>query len=59
MYSPSLQEAVAWWMDETPPNDPHRSTLLSTGVTETGVAVVPTGQGDYYFIAVFGRPKTS
>jgi uncharacterized protein YkwD len=46
-------------MDETPPNDPHRSTLLSTGVTETGVAVVPTGQGDYYFIAVFGRPKTS
>ncbi len=59
MYSPSLQEAVAWWMDETPPNDPHRSTLLSTWVTEIGVAVVPTGQGDYYFIAVFGRPKTS
>ena len=57
--SSSPQEAVAWWMDETPPNDPHRSTLLSTWVTEIGVAVVPTGQGDYYFIAVFGRPKTS
>jgi len=59
VHSSSPQEAVAWWMDETPPNDPHRSTLLSTWVTEIGVAVVPTGQGDYYFIAVFGRPKTS
>lgn len=56
--SSSPQAAVDWWMDETPPNDPHRSTLLSTWVTEVGVAAVPTGRGDYYFIAVFGRPKT-
>ncbi len=47
VHSSSPQEAVAWWMDETPPNDPHRSTLLSTWVTEIGVAVVPTGQSDY------------
>jgi len=56
VYSSSPQAAVAWWMDEMPPNDPHRSTLLSTWVTEIGVAVVPTGRGDYYFIADFGRP---
>ena len=57
VYSNSPQEAVDWWMDETPPNDPHRSTLLSTWVTEIGVAVVPTGRGNYYFIADFGRPN--
>lgn len=44
-------------MDEASHNDPHRRTLLSTWVTEIGVAVVPTGRGDYYFIADFGRPK--
>ena len=59
VYSSSPQAAVDWWMDETPPDDPHRSTLLSTWVTEIGVAVVPTGRGDYYFIADFGRPQTS
>jgi len=58
VYSSSPQAAVDWWMDETPPNDPHRSTLLSTWVTEIGVAVVPTGRGNYYFIADFGRPNT-
>jgi len=59
VYSSSPQEAVDWWMDEIPPDDPHRSTLLSTWVTEIGIAVVPTGRGDYHFIAVFGRPRTS
>jgi len=44
-------------MDEASHNDPHRRTLLSTWVTEIGVAVVPTGRGDYYFIADFGRLK--
>jgi uncharacterized protein YkwD len=58
VYSWSPQEAVDWWMDETPPNDPHRRTLLSTWVTEIGIAVVPTDRGYYYFIADFGRPKT-
>jgi uncharacterized protein YkwD len=58
VYGSSPRAAVDWWMGETPPNDPHRSTLLSTWVTEIGVAVVPTGRGDYYFIADFGRPKT-
>jgi uncharacterized protein YkwD len=52
----SPQAAVDWWMDETPPNDPHRSTLLSTWFTEIGIAVVDAGD-TYYFIADFGRPK--
>ncbi len=58
VHSSSPQMAVDWWMDETPPNDPHRSALLSTWVMEIGVAVVPTGRGDYYFIVDFGRPNT-
>ena len=56
VYSSSPQAAVDWWMDEVPPDDWHRRTLLSDWVTEVGIAVVPTGRGDYYFIAVFGRP---
>ncbi|HIE37591.1 MAG TPA: LysM peptidoglycan-binding domain-containing protein, partial [Anaerolineae bacterium] len=49
------QHAVDMWMDEVPPNDPHRRTLLSTWLTEIGVGVADTGWG-YYFIADFGRP---
>jgi uncharacterized protein YkwD len=56
VYSRTPQEAVAWWMDEVPPDDWHRRTLLSTWVTEIGVGVVPIGNGYYYFIADFGRP---
>jgi len=56
VYSTSPQAAVDWWMDEVPPNDWHRRTLLNTWVTEIGIAVVPNGQGSYYFIADFGRP---
>jgi uncharacterized protein YkwD len=57
VYSSSPAEAVAWWMDEVPPNDWHRRTLLSTWVTEVGIAVVPNHLGSYYFIADFGRPQ--
>jgi uncharacterized protein YkwD len=57
VYSSSPQAAVHWWMDEVPPNDAHRRTLLSTWVTEIGIGVVPTGWGNYYFIADFGRPS--
>jgi uncharacterized protein YkwD len=57
VYSSSPQEAVDWWMDEVPPNDAHRRTLLSTWVTEIGIAVVPTAWDYYYFIADFGRPN--
>lgn len=49
------QHAVDMWMDEVPPNDPHRRTLLSTWLREVGVGVAETGWG-YYFIADFGRP---
>ncbi|MBN2390597.1 MAG: LysM peptidoglycan-binding domain-containing protein [Anaerolineae bacterium] len=50
--------AVAMWMDETPPNDPHRRTILSTWLTEVGVGVVPAADGrGYYFIADFGTPR--
>ena len=54
---PSPQAAVDWWMNETPPNDPHRSTILSTWVTEIGIAAVPAGHM-HYFIADLGRPKS-
>jgi len=50
--------AVAMWMDEVPPNDPHRRTILSTWLTEVGVGVVPAANGrGYYFIANFGAPR--
>jgi len=50
--------AVAMWMDEVPPNDPHRRTILSTWLTEVGVGVVPAPNGrGYYFIADFGTPR--
>ncbi len=50
--------AVAMWMDEVPPNDPHRRTILSTWLTEVGVGVVPAANGrGYYFIADFGAPR--
>jgi len=50
----SPEGAVAAWMDEVPPNDPHRRTLLSTWLTEVGVGVVPGNGYGYYFIADFG-----
>ncbi len=48
--------AVDIWMDEVPPNDPHRRTLLTTWLSEIGVGVAEAGWGYYYFIADFGRP---
>jgi len=51
----SPQSAVDIWMDEEPPNDPHRRTLLHTWFTEVGVGVAEASWG-YYFIADFGRP---
>ena len=56
VHARSPQEAVDFWMDETPPNDPHRRTLLSSWVTEVGIGVAPAGWG-YYVLADFGRPK--
>jgi uncharacterized protein YkwD len=49
------QGAVDIWMDEVPPDDPHRRTLLTTWLSEIGVGVAQTTWG-YYFIADFGRP---
>lgn len=57
VYSKTPQQAVFWWMDEVPPNDWHRRTILSTWVTEIGIAVAPNHLGSYYFIADFGRPQ--
>lgn len=48
--------AVDIWMDEVPPDDPHRRTLLTTWLSEIGVGVAETSWG-YYFIADFGRPR--
>jgi len=49
------QKAIEVWMDETPPNDPHRRTLLSDWLTEIGVGVAHADWGHYIF-ADFGRP---
>ncbi|MBN1246602.1 MAG: LysM peptidoglycan-binding domain-containing protein, partial [Anaerolineae bacterium] len=50
--------AVAMWMDEVPPNDPHRRTILSDYLVEVGVGVVPGSSHGYYFIADFGTSRT-
>ena len=49
--------AVSMWMDEAPPNDPHRRTILNAYLTEVGVGVVPGNGHGYYFIADFGTPR--
>jgi uncharacterized protein YkwD len=49
------QRAVDIWMDETPPNDPHRRTLLSDWLSEVGIGISEADWG-YYIIADFGRP---
>ncbi|MGC9348139.1 MAG: CAP domain-containing protein [Anaerolineae bacterium] len=51
------ERAVAMWMDEVPPNDPHRRTILSDYLTEVGVGVAIANERSYYFIADFGTPK--
>ncbi len=48
------RQAVFMWLDETPPNDPHRRMLLSPKLKEVGVGVAASNSG-YYFIADFGR----
>jgi uncharacterized protein YkwD len=53
---PSPQGAVDIWMDEVPPNDPHRRTLLTTWLSEIGMGVAHARGDYYYFIADFGRP---
>lgn len=50
------ERAMAMWMNETPPNDPHRRTILSSVLAEVGVGVVPGNGRGYYFIADFGTP---
>ncbi|HDQ73962.1 MAG TPA: CAP domain-containing protein, partial [Chloroflexi bacterium] len=52
----SPQKAIDFWMDEVPPNDPHRRTILSTWLTEVGVGVVDPEWG-YYIFANFGQPR--
>jgi uncharacterized protein YkwD len=52
----SPQHAVDMWMDEVPPNDAHRRTLLTTYQTEIGVGVAVASWDYFYFIADFGRP---
>jgi len=48
------QRAVFMWLDESPPDDPHRRMLLSNKLKKVGVGVAPSN-GGYYFIADFGR----
>ncbi len=51
----SPSRAVEIWMDEVPPNDPHRRTLLSDWFSEIGIGVSESDWG-HYIIADFGRP---
>lgn len=51
----SPDRSVDIWMDEVPPNDPHRRTLLSEWFSEIGIGIADAGWG-YYIIANFGRP---
>jgi uncharacterized protein YkwD len=51
----SPRKAVEIWMNETPPNDPHRRTLLSDWFEEIGIGVSDAPYGTY-IIANFGRP---
>jgi uncharacterized protein YkwD len=51
----SPRRAVEIWMDEAPPNDPHRRTLLSDWLSEIGIGVSEADWGTY-IIADFGRP---
>ena len=53
--SSTPENAVAWWLDEAPPNDWHRRMLLSEEWTEVGVGIAPASWG-YYVIGVFGMP---
>ncbi len=58
VWTATPQRAVELWMDEVPPNDPHRRTLLSPTLTQVGVGIAPATWG-YYFVADFGRPAAS
>lgn len=51
----SPRRAVEVWMNETPPNDPHRRTLLSERFSEIGIGVADATWGAY-ILAVFGHP---
>lgn len=51
----SPHRAVEVWMDETPPNDPHRRTLLTDWLLEIGIGVSDARWGTY-IIADLGRP---
>lgn len=55
-HTQSPSRAMDFWMDEAPPNDPHRRMMLSTRFTEIGVGVVKPDWG-YYIFADFGRPR--
>jgi uncharacterized protein YkwD len=53
--SSTPEHAVAWWLDEAPPDDWHKCMLLSADLVEVGVGLAPASRG-YYFIADFGAP---
>ncbi len=49
----SPEQAVNWWYNETPPNDPHRQNLLNPTYVEIGIGVAQADNG-YYVVADFG-----
>jgi uncharacterized protein YkwD len=43
--------------NETPPNDGHRRNILSTSVTQVGVAVLVDSRGTLWLTTDFGAPR--
>ncbi len=44
------------WLNETPPNDAHRRTILGPNYLHAGVGMAASRSTYYYFVVDFGRP---
>jgi len=44
------------WLNETPPNDAHRRTILGKNYLHAGVGMAASRSTYYYFVVDFGRP---
>lgn len=50
------REIVYSWLNETPPNDAHRRTILGKNYIHAGVGMAASRSTYYYFVVDFGRP---
>ncbi len=49
-------DIVYSWLNETPPNDAHRRTILGKNYVHAGVGMAASHSTYYYFVVDFGRP---